>query len=122
VLLMAGCRQLADLLTVSVSALGACVVLALVGEWTANASGRVREVLALLVGAGVRRVVVDLSGLWFMAPDGLAVLLEAQATLAKRGRSLVVASPQKVVARALNLMGASERLEVFPSVAEAAAG
>jgi anti-anti-sigma factor len=113
---------MADLLTVSVSALGACVVLALVGEWTGNASGRVREMLALLVGAGVRRVVVDLSGLWFIASDGLAVLLEAQAALAKRGRSLVVASPQKVVARALDLMGAGERLALYPSVAEAAAG
>jgi anti-anti-sigma factor len=79
-------------------------------------------VLALLVGAGVRCVVVELSGLWFIASDGLAVLLEARDALASRRRSQAVACPQGIVARALDMIGAGGRIADCPRVAKAAAG
>jgi anti-anti-sigma factor len=111
-----------DELVVSVSALGACVVVALSGVLDARTAGRVREVLALQVGARVRRVVVELSNLWFIDSAGMRVLLEARDALVALGRSLVVASPQRVVARAMEMMAGDQPIPVYGSVEEAVAG
>jgi hypothetical protein len=58
----------------------------------------------------------------FIAPDGIKVLLEARDALVAQHRSLVVACPQRLVARILGLTGAAERLSVYSSAGEAAAG
>lgn len=110
-----------ELLTVSVSILGSCVILALLGDWVEGAAARVREVLALLIESGVRRVAVDLSGLWSADSHFLDVLREAADKLAKQGGSLVLAAPQRSVAVILDLSGISRSIPVYPSVAEAAA-
>ena len=110
-----------ELLRVSVWALGSCVILALLGEWVEGAAARVREVLALLIESGVRRVAVDLSGLWSADSQLLDAVREAADKLAKQGGSLVLAAPQRSVALILDLSGISRCIPVYPSVAEAAA-
>jgi anti-anti-sigma factor len=56
--------------------------------------------------------------------DCLAVhaLLDAQEAVMARGATMALACPRPIVARALQLTGADQRIPVYGSVAEAAAG
>jgi anti-sigma B factor antagonist len=111
-----------DQLTVSVSSVDGCTVVALAGESDVNTVRLVQEALAAQVKARACRVVVDLSGLRFIGSLGMCVLLETQEALMARGGSLALACPQRVVARMLELSGIDQRVPVYGSIGEAAAG
>ncbi len=61
------------------------------GEVDTASAAQLRAVLtAVLAGAGVRGLVVDLTAVPFLAVPGLRPLLEAQATATATGRSMGV--------------------------------
>ena len=66
-----------------------------------------------------RRLILDLSGLAFMDSTGMQVLLGPRTVLSVRGGTLVLVSPQPVVARILELTGADQLIPVYATVSEA---
>ncbi len=111
-----------DRLTVSVSSMRGCAVVALAGESDVCSVGRWRDVLAGLVEAGPSRVVVDLSRLTFMGVAGARLLIEMDRALMARGGLLAVAGARGEVARVLELTGADQWVPVYRDVRAAVAG
>ena len=67
------------------------------------------------------RVVLDLSGVEFMASAGVQVLLDVAGQLETAGGALVLVSPRPMVARVLNLTRADELIAVAATLDEALA-
>jgi anti-sigma B factor antagonist len=106
---------------VSVESAGEAAVVAVTGEIDALTVGRLREALdAGLAKASSPKVVLDLSGVSFLASSGLAALVEGATDLSKRGGWLrVVAGSQRAVVRALEVTGLDGMLPNYPSVPDA---
>jgi anti-sigma B factor antagonist len=68
--------------------------------------------LAEAVPEGVPRVVVDLSGVSYLALAGVAVLTRMHRVLAAQGVELVLASPSRPAARVLSLLGTDQVVPV----------
>jgi anti-anti-sigma factor len=115
-------QVMSDQLTVAVSSVDGCAVVALSGESDMNTVRHVRQVLSAQVEAGTRHLVVDLSELRYMESLGMRALLEAREALIARGGTIALACPQRVVARMLELTGIDQRIPVYLSVRAAAAG
>ncbi|MDT7608039.1 MAG: anti-sigma factor antagonist, partial [Pseudonocardiales bacterium] len=97
----------AGTLAVSVESAGEAAIVAVTGEIDALTVGRLREAIdAGLAQASSPRVVLDLSGVSFLASSGLAALVEGATDLGDRGGWLrVVAGSQRAVVRALEVTG-----------------
>jgi anti-anti-sigma factor len=108
-----------DEFTISVAAEPAHTLVTLTGECDLNNGRRLRDVLTSEVSRGTRRVIVDLSGLSFMDSTGMQILLSVRTVLALRGGTMALISPQPVVARVLELTGATELIPVYDSLEEA---
>jgi anti-anti-sigma factor len=80
-----------------------------------------RDELIRLSQPPVRQLVLDLSGVEFMASAGVHVLLEMSAQLEAAGGSLRLARVHPMVARVLSLTRADELVPVLPTVDEALA-
>jgi anti-anti-sigma factor len=107
-------------LTVAAVAGPGHVVISVAGDCDTTTEQQFRDALAREVSLeGRRRVVVDLSGVGFMGSAGVRVLVGINALVLKRGGSLVLASPQEIVARVLTLAGLDEVIPVTGSVAAA---
>ena len=91
----------------------------LTGECDLSTGRQLRDVLTSEVSQGAERLIVDLSALAFMDSTGMQVLLSARSLLAVRGGSLVLVAPQPVVARILELTGASQLIPVYDSLEDA---
>jgi anti-sigma B factor antagonist len=87
-------------------------VLVLSGEADTTTAPLLREMLATQLDSGARLVTVDASGLSFMDSASLRVLVMAARTLQGRHGTLVLARPQPLVARMLEITGADRLLEV----------
>jgi anti-sigma B factor antagonist len=108
-----------DELTISVTSGPAHTLVSLAGECDLHTGRRLRDALTSEVSRGARRLILDLSGLAFMDSTGMQVLLAARTVLSVRGGTLVVVSPQPVVARILELTGADQLIPVYASLSEA---
>lgn len=108
-----------DELTISVTSGPAHTLVSLAGECDLHTVRRLRDALTSEVSRGARRLILDLSGLAFMDSTGMQVLLAARTVLSVRGGTLVVVSPQPVVARILELTGADQLIPVYASLSEA---
>jgi anti-sigma B factor antagonist len=97
------------------------IVVSVVGDIDLNTETQLREALARLESEPAQRVVLDLSGVEFMASAGIHVLLNVNAALRSEGRTLVVACPQLGVARILTLTGADQLVPIAETVADALA-
>jgi anti-sigma B factor antagonist len=64
-------------------------------------------------------LVIDLTGVSFLASAGLALLVRAQQRCREHGRSLRVVAPHRSVHRPITLTGLDEVLDVVPSIAHA---
>jgi anti-anti-sigma factor len=85
---------------------GAAPVVAVRGELDALTAPRLAEVLAGSLAAGVLDIVVDLSRATFVDSSGLNLLVALDRAVRPRDGSLVVvAEPDGVVARALDVSG-----------------
>jgi anti-anti-sigma factor len=94
----------------SVGADGPVVVLS--GEADATTAAQLREMLAAQLETGARRVTVDASGLSFLDSASVRVLVLAARALRGRHGTLVLARPQPVVTRLLEITGADRLLDV----------
>jgi anti-sigma B factor antagonist len=96
--------------TASAGADGAVVVLS--GEADTTTAGLLRETLAALLDTGARLVTIEASGLSFLDSASMRVLVLAARALRGRHGSLVLARPQPVVTRLLEITGADRLLDV----------
>jgi anti-anti-sigma factor len=90
-------------------------VVVLSGEADATTAGLLREIMTTQLNTGARLVTVDASGLSFLDSTSLRVLVLAARALHGRHGTLVLAHPQPVVARMLEITGADRLLEVQES-------
>ena len=87
-------------------------VVMLSGEADTTTAGLLRDMLTTQLDTGARLVTVDASGLSFLDSAGLHVLLLAARALQARRGTLVLACPQPLVARVLEITGADRLLNV----------
>jgi anti-sigma B factor antagonist len=90
-------------------------VVVLSGEADTSTAVLLREMLATHLDTGARLVTVDASGLSFLDSASLRVLVLAARALQGRHGTLVLARPQPVVARLLEITGADRLLDVRES-------
>ena len=106
-------------LTISVTAGPSHTLVTVAGECDLHTGRQLRDVLTSEVSRGVRRLIVDLSGLGFMDSTGMQVLLSVRAVLTVRGGTVALVSPQPVVARILELTGADQVIPVYDTLQDA---
>ena len=87
-------------------------VVVLSGEADTTTAALLREMLAAQLEAGARLVTVDASELSFLDSASLRVLVLAARALQGRHGTLVLARPQPIVARMLEITGADRLLDV----------
>ena len=90
-------------------------VVTLTGEADTTTAAALREMLTAQLDKGARLVTVEASGLSFLDSASLRVLVLAARALHGRHGTLVLADPQPVVARMLEITGADRLLEVRES-------
>ena len=108
-----------DELRISVTTGPGHTLITLVGECDLHTSRQLRDVLTSEVSRGVRRMILDLSGLGFMDSTGMQVLLSVRTVLNVRGGTMALVAPQPVVARILELTGADQYIPVYGSLEDA---
>jgi anti-anti-sigma factor len=91
-------------------------VVVLSGEADTTTAAALRETLATQLDTGARLVTVDASALSFLDSASLRVLVLAARALQGRHGTLVLADPQPLVARMLEITGADRLLEVRESL------
>ena len=94
-------------------------VVAVAGDVDMHTEGQLRDGLTRLSQPPGRQLVLDLSGVGFMASAGVAVLLEMSARIQGGGGTLVLASVHPMVARVLSLTGADQLISIRPTVDDA---
>jgi anti-anti-sigma factor len=104
--------SIVSLLKASVAAGESGSVVVLSGEADLASAGELSELLTAQLAGGVQRLMVDLSGLRFADSASVRALVLAGKTLRDRGGALVLARPQRAVARVLELMGVDQLLVV----------
>ena len=82
------------------------------GEADPTTAAVLREMLAAQLDTGTRLLTVDASGLSFLDSASVRVLVLAARALQGRHGRLVLARPQPVVARLLEITGADRLLDV----------
>jgi anti-anti-sigma factor len=87
-------------------------VVTLSGDADPTTAAVLREALAAQLDTGARLVTVDASGLSFLDSASVRVLVLAARALQGRHGRLVLARPQPVVARLLEITGADRLLDV----------
>jgi anti-anti-sigma factor len=87
-------------------------VVVLSGEADTTTATLLREMLETVLDTGARLVTVDASALSFLDSASLRVLVLAARALHGRHGTLVLARPQPLVARVLEITGADKLLEV----------
>ena len=87
-------------------------VVVLSGEADTTTADLLREVLTALLNTGARLVTIEAAGLSFLDSASMRVLILAAKAMHGRHGRLVVARPQPVVARLLEITGADRLLDV----------
>jgi anti-anti-sigma factor len=108
-----------DELRISVTAGTGHTLVTVAGECDLHTGRQLRDMLTSEVSRGARRMILDLSGLSFMDSTGMQILLSVRTVLSVRGGTLALVSPQRVVARILELTGADQYLPVYGSLEDA---
>jgi anti-sigma B factor antagonist len=96
-------------------------VLRVVGELDMTSSEPVRRALLAVLDATTSALVLDLSGVTFLASSGLALIVEAAGYVDQRGISLVVVAGQRVVLRPLQVTNLDELLTIHTDLDQALA-
>ena len=115
-----------DLLTASVlyreSSGTPYTLVVLAGELDATNSQQLRNLLESEISAGLRTLIVELSGLKFIDSSSLQVLLRCSRMLGSQGGVLRLVRPVGSVARMLHFTRADQLVRAYDSVEQAAAG
>lgn len=104
--------------TVDVRRHDRAVILRVTGEIDLLTAPRVEEAMTPLLRERPRVLVVDLSGVTFLASAGLKLLVAAQQTSREGTRIRVVANDQHTF-RPIEMTGLTETIAVYATVAEA---
>jgi anti-sigma B factor antagonist len=104
-------------LTMSISATESYVLVRVAGEADTTVSVQMHELLAAVL-AGMRHLVVDMSGLRFVDVACVRVLVRACRAAEDAGGTLVLVAPQPIVARMLELCRADQLIAVYRNVTE----
>lgn len=91
-------------------------VICLRGEHDAFTAGALSEAVAAATARSEGDLVVDLSGVEFMAVATVGVLLQARELLGLQSRSVVLRSPSRCAQRVLDLCGVADRFEPSSAV------
>jgi len=102
-----------DHLAVSVAASPSRVLVRVSGECDATTAEQLRDTLTSQRTSAAPLIVADLSGLTFIDVAVAHALIEAHDHLASNGKRLILVCPQQLVARVLDLTGASLLIPVF---------
>jgi anti-anti-sigma factor len=97
-------------------------VVTVTGDVDTHSEGRLRDALTEAGAMPGCWVVLDLSGVEFMASAGVHVLLDVAGQLETGGGGLVLAGPRPMVARVLSLTRADELIPTVATVEEALTG
>jgi anti-anti-sigma factor len=97
-------------------------VVTVTGDVDMHSEKRLRDALNEAAPAPGGRVVVDLSGVEFMASAGVHVLLDLASRFEQADGALVVVAPRPMVARVLSLTRADELIPMAATVDEALTG
>jgi anti-sigma B factor antagonist len=107
--------------SITTSAVGAVIVVAVGGEIDVHTAPQVDEALAAVAGPGIA-VVADLTGVEFIDSTGLSVLVRALARARDDEGSLAVVAPSERVIKVLRLTGLDAVLNVHDTLDDAVAG
>jgi len=97
-------------------------VVEVAGELDIDSAPAFRECLDKLVGDGADRIVVDAHGLRFCDSIGLSALITTQQACSATGGFLRLAGADPALLRLLLIVGLTEYVPAFDSVAAAATG
>ena len=109
----------ADSLSTSLTDQGGVAVLRVVGAIDLATAPQLRAAVDAAIQAATRGLVIDLTGVDFLASAGMSVLVEAKQRLADKGFAVVADGP--ATARPLKLTGLDEPLALRATLAEATA-
>ncbi|WP_316528700.1 STAS domain-containing protein [Kitasatospora brasiliensis] len=109
-------------LRVAVGDRGPVRVVSVAGELDHDTADGLRAALAPPPSRdGIKRIVVDLTDLWFCDSTGLNILLRARLDAQAVGLCLELAGPRPLVARLFAITGADDVLRVHPDLRTALA-
>lgn len=94
-------------------------VLTVTGAIDLATAPQLRDAVAAAIGTAVRGLVIDLTGVGFLASAGMTVLVETKQQLGEKGFAVVADGP--ATARPLKLTGLDEPLALRSTLAEAVA-
>jgi anti-sigma B factor antagonist len=98
-----------------------CRVVTPAGQLDMETAPELHATLAQLIGAGQRRIVVDLSKLTFCDSIGLSTLVVAHRSCAEGGGFLRLARPSPFMLNLLTVVGVRDAVGVYDSVDAACA-
>ena len=78
----------------------------------------IRELEALVDG-GVRKMIIDCTGLQFISSYGVGLLVRLHKKIAVRGGDVKIAAPRSMVLQALNVMRMGKLFGIYPDVNQA---
>jgi len=107
--------------SITTSAVGAVIVVAVGGEIDVHTAPQVDDALGAAAGPAVA-VVVDLTNVEFIDSTGLSVLVRALARARDDEGSLAVVAPSERVTKVLRLTGLDAVLNVYDTLDAAVAG
>jgi len=93
----------------------------LVGRMDSAGVAAIDDRLGAIAATGSARVLVDLSGVPFLASIGIRSLLTSARTLRRRGGAMALLGPQAVVEEVLRLTGIEAMIPIFHDLETASA-
>ena len=75
------------------------------GEIDAHTCAQMEKAFAEVLGSGVKYIIVDLSGVTYMASRGLGMFLNARKQLDTRQGNLILVAPNDVVESTIGVLG-----------------
>jgi anti-sigma B factor antagonist len=96
-------------------------VISVGGELDLETAPQLQQQISTLMDQGVRRIVIDLSGVTFCDSTGLSVFVRTRNTSDETGGDIRLASPQPGVRRILQISGLYDALGTYATVDEALA-
>jgi anti-sigma B factor antagonist len=100
---------------------GESILVGLEGRFDIEGAQSIEDQFTFTTATKARRVVVDLSGVDFMASIGIRTLFTAARAQSNRGGRVVLAAPTEMVRKVLVTAGVDQVIPLFDSVADALA-
>ncbi|MDD5049509.1 MAG: STAS domain-containing protein [Methanoregulaceae archaeon] len=108
-----------NILRVDESRSGSATIVSLSGRMDASSSPAAEAVLSRLIGAGERRIVVDMSDLDYISSAGLRVMLASLKRLREDGGQLLLAGLKPEIKNIFEIAGFQRIFSIYPSPEDA---